>query len=85
MLYTAVTVTDAPFALIQNCIHTYVCTMFSFPSCLQSELELVMMGGEEDSRKHFSLKAILDQEKPKRKGRRKKDKKEVRTVHAMKE
>lgn len=44
-----------------------------------------MMGGEEDSRNHFSLKAILDQEKPKRKGRRKKDKKEVRIVHAMKE
>ena len=41
-----------------------------------------MMGDEEESREHFSLKAILDQEKPKRKGRKKKNE-EVRTVHTM--
>ena len=42
-----------------------------------------MMGDEEESREHFSLKAILDQEKPKRKGRKKKKEEEVRTVHTM--
>lgn len=46
---------------------------------MQPELELVMMGEDEDSRKHFSLKAILDQERPKkRKGKKKKEKEEVR-------
>ena len=46
---------------------------------MQPELELVMMGEDEDSRKHFSLKAILDQEKPKkRKGKKRKEKEEVR-------
>ena len=43
------------------------------------------MGEDDDGREHFSLKAILDQEKPKRKGKKKKDREEVRNVVVYKE
>ena len=57
----------------------HVSLPFAALGLMQPELELVMMGEDEDSRKHFSLKAILDQERPKkRKGKKKIEKEEVR-------
>ena len=57
----------------------HVSLPFAALGLMQPELELVMMGEDEDSRKHFSLKAILDQERPKkRKGKKRKEKEEVR-------